>query len=108
MRWFVRVLVLFAMLALAGSAYAQSPNTAGLVVLVVDQSGAVVKDAAVNVVNSATGALREGVSGDEGTVTLAALPLVGAYTVTVTMPVVTELRAGHRTIPDAARRSGIS
>jgi hypothetical protein len=84
MRWFGRVLVLFVMLAFAGSAFAQSPNTAGLVVVVIDQSGAVVKDAAVNVVNSATGALREGVSGDEGTVTLSALPLVGAYTVTVT------------------------
>jgi hypothetical protein len=64
---------------------AQSPNTASIVVTVVDQNGAVVKSANVSVVNTATGATREAVSGDEGTATIAALPLTGEYKVTVTM-----------------------
>ena len=64
---------------------AQSPNTASLVVVVVDQNGAVVKGANVSVVNSATGAVREAFSGDEGTATIAALPLTGEYKVTVAM-----------------------
>ena len=37
----------------------QSPNTGSIVVVVVDQSGAVVKDAKVTVTNTATGAVRE-------------------------------------------------
>ena len=43
----------------AWPAIAQSPNTATLIVVVVDQTGAVVKDAKVSVVNTATGAARE-------------------------------------------------
>ena len=37
---------------------AQSPNTANMIVVVVDQNGAVVKDAKVSVINNATGAER--------------------------------------------------
>ena len=62
---------------------AQSPNTATMIVVVVDQSGAVVKDAKVSVVNSATGAVREATSGEEGSATIAALSLTGEYRVTV-------------------------
>ena len=45
---------------------AQSPNTATMIVLVKDQTGAVIKDAKVSVVNTATGNAREAVSGDDG------------------------------------------
>src|SRR5437773_7031674 len=73
------VLVLFMALAVA----AQSPNTATMIVVVVDQNGAVVRDAKISVVNSATGAVREAVSGSDGTATIPALSLTGTYTVGV-------------------------
>ena len=62
---------------------AQSPNTATMIVVVVDQTGAVVKEAKVSVVNTATGAVREAVSGSDGSVTISALPLTGTYTLAV-------------------------
>ena len=65
--------------------FAQSPNTASMIVTVVDQNGAIVKGAQVSVVNTATGAAREVLSGDEGRATIAALSLTGNYKVTVTM-----------------------
>jgi len=43
----------------------------------------VVTDAKVSVVNHATGAVREGVAGSDGSVTVPALSLTGTYTVTV-------------------------
>ena len=64
-------------------AAAQSPNTASMIVVVVDQTGAVVTDAKVSVVNTATGALREAVSGSDGSATFSALSLTGTYTVAV-------------------------
>jgi hypothetical protein len=64
-------------------AAAQSPNTAAMIVVVVDQTGAVVKDAKVSVVNTATGAVRETVSGSDGSATISALSLTGTYTVVV-------------------------
>jgi outer membrane receptor protein involved in Fe transport len=72
--------------ALCGAvpAQAQSPNTATLVVVVVDQTGGVVSDARVTVVNSATGATREVTSGTDGSAAIAALPLIGTYTISVT------------------------
>jgi len=86
----------------AFAALGQSPNTASMNVTVVDQNGAVVRGANVSVVNTATGATREAVSSDEGTATIAALPLTGKYKVTVTMTGFTaqdatglELRAGE-------------
>jgi hypothetical protein len=84
------------------AALGQSPNTASMNVTVVDQNGAVVRGANVSVVNTATGATREAISGDDGTSTIAALPLTGKYKVTVTMTGFTaqdvsglELRAGE-------------
>ncbi len=62
---------------------AQSPNTASVVVVVEDQNGAVVRDAKVSIVNDATGAMREVVSGSEGSATIPALSLTGTYTVRV-------------------------
>src|SRR4051812_23588829 len=63
----------------------QSPNTASMIVVVVDQNGAIVRGANVSLVNSATGAVREAVSGDQGSATIAGLPLTGEYKVAVTM-----------------------
>jgi hypothetical protein len=62
---------------------AQSPNTATLVVDVVDQTGAVVPGAKVSLVNGATGAVREALSATDGRVTMPALSLTGTYTVRV-------------------------
>jgi hypothetical protein len=67
----------------AGTVVAQSPNTATLIVIVVDQSGAAVKDARVSAVNSATRSVRDGLSGNDGSVTMPALSLTGTYRVTV-------------------------
>src|SRR5215475_5945395 len=67
----------------AAPASAQSPNTATMIVVVVDQTGAVVKGAKVLVVNAATGAAREAVSGSDGSATIQALSLTGSYTVSV-------------------------
>jgi hypothetical protein len=67
----------------AHAALAQSPNTASMVVVVFDQNGAVVRDAKVSVVNDATGAAREAVTGGDGSATIPALSLTGTYTVNV-------------------------
>ena len=75
--------LLVAFTALAASA--QSPNTASMIVTAVDQNGAVVRGANVSVMNTATGAVREVVSGETGSATIAALPLTGEYKVSVTM-----------------------
>src|SRR5215831_18280974 len=65
---------------------AQSPNTATMIVVVTDETGAIVTDAKVSVTNSATGALREAISGSEGSATVPALSLTGTYTVSVPNP----------------------
>jgi hypothetical protein len=54
-----------------------------MIVVVADQTGAVIPSAKVSVVNSATGAVRDAVSGSDGTATIPALPLTGTYTVSV-------------------------
>ena len=64
-------------------AVAQSPNTATMMVIVSDQSGAMVTDAQVTVLNTATGASRLAVTGSDGSATFAALSLTGTYKVTV-------------------------
>jgi hypothetical protein len=70
-------------LLLSAFILAQSPNTSSVVVTVVDQNDAVVQGAAVAVTNTATGAVRDAVSGDDGSVTIAGLSLTGEYKVTV-------------------------
>src|SRR6187397_1742938 len=77
--------LMMAVLCAVGVVSAQSPNTASMVVTVVDQNDAVVKGANVSVVNNATGATREATSGDEGTATFAGLPLTGDYRMSVSM-----------------------
>ena len=62
---------------------AQSPNTASMMVVVEDQSGAALKNAKISVRNAATGLTRDTVSGGDGTATIPALPLTGTYTVNV-------------------------
>jgi hypothetical protein len=77
-------LLLLALCAfMAAPVAAQSPNTASMIVVVVDQTGAVVKDANVSVTNDATGAAREAISGSDGSATIPALSLTGTYTVSV-------------------------
>jgi len=71
------------MIAPALTVFAQSPNTAALVVAVVDQTGAVVSDARVRVINRETGATRDASSSAEGVATIGALPLTGTYTINV-------------------------
>ncbi|HEY9500334.1 MAG TPA: TonB-dependent receptor [Pyrinomonadaceae bacterium] len=61
----------------------QSPNTAALIVVVIDQNGAVVPAAKVAVLNSATSDRRDAVSGGDGSVTFSGLSLTGTYTVTI-------------------------
>lgn len=77
-------LLLIALVAnLARPTAAQSPNTATMIVVVEDQTGAVLKDAKVSVLNNATGEVREGTSGNEGNATIPALSLTGTYTISV-------------------------
>ena len=77
----ILLLAVFAFIGAPG--LAQSPNTATMIVVVVDHSGASVKDAKVSVVNTATGAVRESVSGNDGSATIPALSLTGSYRVDV-------------------------
>lgn len=84
MRTSVSSLLLLALFAFGAlPVAAQSPNTATIVVVVVDQAGAVVNDAKISVVNSATGAVRTTATSSDGSATIPALPLTGTYTVVV-------------------------
>src|SRR5437016_4269892 len=87
--------------AFAALITAQSPNTATMIVVVIDQAGAVVKDAKVSVVNTATGAVRDAVSGSDGSATIPALPLTGTYTVAVS-----KAGFGNEELKDITLRSG--
>src|SRR5262245_33388604 len=79
-----RIVWLASLLALVSTRLlAQSPNTATLIVIVSDQTGGVVKDARVSVVNAATGATRAAVSGSDGAATIAGLSLTGDYRVSL-------------------------
>src|SRR5580765_4860027 len=66
-----------------GAEAAQSPNNASIVVLVTDQTGAVIRDAKVSVTNNQTGAVREAMSGADGSASFPALSLTGTYSVSV-------------------------
>ena len=67
----------------AAPIFAQSPNTATMIVIVTDQAGAVVNDAKVAVVNNDTGDTHETVSGTDGSATFSGLSLTGTYKITV-------------------------
>ncbi len=79
----VILLLVCSLMFIAAPLAAQSPNTATLVVDVVDQTGAVVPGAKVSLVNDATGAVRDALSASNGRVTMPALSLTGTYTVRV-------------------------
>jgi hypothetical protein len=85
----------------AAPAAAQTPNTAALVVTVAAQTGAVVPDAKVSVLNTATGATRDLTSGVNGSATVGALPLTGEYKVNVE-------KAGFKSenVPELTLRAG--
>ncbi|HZF39552.1 MAG TPA: carboxypeptidase-like regulatory domain-containing protein, partial [Blastocatellia bacterium] len=95
------VLLIAFFVFIAAPTRAQSPNTATMIVAVVDQAGAVVKDAKVLVVNTATGAVREAVSGSDGSATIPALSLTGTYTVSVSRE-----GFGAQELKDITLRSG--
>ena len=79
-----RVLLAMLLPLIALPAAAQSPNTSALIVVVVDQTGGVVSDAKVTVVNNATGATREVTSGARRLRHRSRrCPLTGTYTVSV-------------------------
>jgi hypothetical protein len=82
----VRVFLALPVLALTVPALAQTPNTSSIVVVAVDQTGGIVSDAKIAVVNSATGATREVMSGSDGTASIAGLPLTGTYAINVSKP----------------------
>ncbi|HEX2453451.1 MAG TPA: TonB-dependent receptor [Vicinamibacterales bacterium] len=86
MRMLVRVFLALPVLALTVPALAQTPNTSSIVVVAVDQTGGIVSDAKIAVVNSATGATREVMSGSDGTASIAGLPLTGTYAINVSKP----------------------
>ena len=77
--------ILLAALFIAGAlpAFAQAISNATVVVVVADQTGGVLPGAMVTVTNTATGASRELPTGKDGSVTIPALPLTGAYQITV-------------------------
>src|SRR5881628_3110702 len=75
----------------AGAEAGQSPNNAG----------AVVKDAKVSLRNNQTGAVRESLSGSEGSASFPALSLTGTYTVSVS-----KQGFGDETRNDITLRSG--
>jgi hypothetical protein len=76
-------IAILSLILCAAPAFAQSPNNSTIVILVTDQSGAVVKDAMASVANNQTGAVRDVTSGSDGSATITALPLTGTYKVLV-------------------------
>jgi hypothetical protein len=99
LRLLLPVIALFTVVATPGGA--QSVNTATMIVDVVDQNGAAVKDAKVSVVNTATGGTREASSGADGSATIPALPLTGTYRVGVS-----KAGFGNEELKDVMLRSG--
>lgn len=82
-RFVSALVVILAVCVMALPAAAQSPNNAGVVVIVTDQSGLVVPDARVTVTNEQTTASRETMTNAEGSASFPALSLTGTYAVTV-------------------------
>jgi hypothetical protein len=99
-----RLRLLLVMALFVFSAYpaaAQSPNTASMIVDVLDQNEAVVKDAKVSVINNATGDVREAISGGDGIASFSGLALNGTYTVDVSRE-----GFGREELKDITLRSG--
>ncbi len=101
MRISMHVFLALLLSVLAVPAMAQSPNTAAILVVVVDQTGAVVDTANIAVANRATGATRDVTSGPDGSATISALSLTGTYAIHVTKPGFTA-----EDVPDLTLRAG--
>jgi hypothetical protein len=71
------------LLCLGASARAQSPNTASIIVIVTDQTGAAVSNANVATADDQGTVSRSGVSNDNGSATIPALPPGARYTLTI-------------------------
>ena len=82
-RYVMTLAAAMAVLAGLNPAFAQSPNTAAVNVVVEDQSGAVVPGASVSITNTMTGASREAVTAGDGSITVTGLSLTGVYSITV-------------------------
>jgi len=93
----LRVLLASSCLAVPG--FAQAPNTSALVVVVTDQSGAVVRDAQISVVNTQTGATREATSAPDGSATISGLAVGGPYSVAVAKTGFSPESSGNLTLP---------
>jgi hypothetical protein len=80
----IRGLVILAIVFLPSArSYAQAPNTAAVFVSVTDQANATIPEALISIAND-TGTQREAATRTDGTATIAALPIGGTYTVSVT------------------------
>jgi outer membrane receptor protein involved in Fe transport len=101
MKSFVSFVAFVSVVCVGVLAHAQSPNTSTILVLVTDPSGAVVSDAKVVVTNTQTAAVREALSGSDGSATFPALSLTGTYTVTVS-----KQGFGTEERPDVTLRAG--
>ena len=93
------MLVLFIFAAMP--VIAQSPNTASIIVAVIDQTGAVIPGAKVSVTNSATGEVRDLVSDGDGNTSISALSLTGTYTINISKD-----SFGSENITDIKLRAG--
>ena len=82
---FILALTSALLLSSAVPGLAQTPNTASLLVTIVDQNDAILPGARVVAKNLANGTVRDVVSGLDGTALLAALSINGAYNVTVSL-----------------------
>jgi hypothetical protein len=81
--WLPRLVLVLVLAALASPAFAQSPSTAAVVVVVTDQTGGVIKDATITVVNTQTAATRDATTSGDGSATIPALPVAGVYSLVV-------------------------
>ena len=74
-----------ACLAAVPAALAQSVNTGSVVVVVTDQTGAVLPGASVTLTNADTGAKREATTNPDGSATFAALPVSGTWVLGISL-----------------------
>jgi len=77
------LITVFCVFLLGACSHAQTPNTAAMIITVVDTTDAVIPGAQITVTNSSTGAFRKVVSGPEGSATITGLSLTGEYVVEV-------------------------
>ena len=100
-KFFFVVFVCFVVREISIVVFAQSPNTAAITVVVVDQTGAVIPGAQVSIVNASTGARRDTTSGPDGSITVPGLAITGTYKVTVT-----KLGFAAEQVPEVTLRAG--